>query len=216
VHAAWSPGDIERCRDFGGNVLEADGSFEEELAASDHGQRLKVEHAADRLMHADAIATIAIALPMLAAIAAYDEHPQFGNQIRVLTSGIERATAAPFVASDKWRFVERVRWWREYDALPTVVFCHYWRWWDPAAHAVLSKAEPNLFAGEHACGRHQNAAGRDVAFCIDYSVGARFKERGSGVGPAFRVRWAAIRWPESTVVFDDGAWRPTVRETGLL
>ncbi len=209
VHAAWSPGDIAKCRDFDGDALEAHAEFEQELAASDHGRRLKAAHDEERVTHAVALASTGEPPPMLMAVGAYDEHYQLGNPIRVLTSGLERATTKPFNASDKWRFVERVRWWREYDANPAVVFGHYWRWLDPEAHAVLSKGEPNLFAGDHACGWHQNAAGRDVAFCIDYSVGARFKERKSGVRGAFQGRLAALRWPERTVVFDDGTETPT-------
>ena len=45
-----------------------------------------------------------------------------GNPVRVLISGIERVGTEPFFSSGKWRFVERVKWWDEYeDDVPVVM-----------------------------------------------------------------------------------------------
>ena len=41
-------------------------------------------------------------------------------------------------------------------------------------------------------------------FCVDYSVGARWAARRNGEDPARRFKLAALRWPERTLVFDDG------------
>lgn len=65
--------------------------------------------------------------PFLHAQAEFEESKQMRNPLKVLTSGVERKGAVPFYASGKWRFVERVQWWDEYqDSIPVVVG-HYGR-----------------------------------------------------------------------------------------
>lgn len=90
------------------------------------------------------------------------------------------------------------------DAVP-VIFGHYWRWWDPKDHAELSKGEPNLFDGDTPDGWQKSEAGKTVGLCIDYSVGARFKERLREDRGRFAGRLAALRWPENELVFDRDA-----------
>ena len=201
VHAAWYDPAIAQCRAARDDLLSAYRRFELPLAQSDEGVRLKTAHDLEKALNGAALAGSATPA-FLGDIAAYEEYYQTGNPIRVVTSGIERATPVPFAAGGKWRFVERVPWWRGYDAPQSVVFGHYWRWWDEASHALLSKGEPNLFVDEEPCGWHRNAQGRAVAFCVDYSVGARFMERQQGRHRAFHGRLAAVRWPEREVVFD--------------
>ncbi len=132
------------------------------------------------------------------------------NPIRVITSGVERATDKPFFAAGKWRFVHRIPWWREYDGGPPVLFGHYWRWWDPSVHPVLSKGEPQLFADDPV---GPLMAEHHRAFCLDFSVGSRWKQRRSGHEPPYHGRLAAMRWPERELVYDDDAPRPL--EPGL-
>lgn len=65
-----------------------------------------------------------------------EEQSQMGNPVKVLTSGAERVAPQSFYASDKWRMVERVRWWEKYQDVPVVVG-HYWRRYDPGKRAEL-------------------------------------------------------------------------------
>ncbi len=205
VHAAWDARSIDACRRWSGDVGSAFETFEAE-ARSDEWHRLKSARDEEKSLHAAVLKDPGWAAPRpLEALAAYDEYAQVSNPVRVLTSGIERPTATPFFAGGQWRFVERVRWWRDYGEPPRVVFGHYWRWWDPAVQKALSKGEPYLFADEPPAGWHRNQAGAEVAFCADYSAGVRYRERKKGGLAPFHGRLAAMRWPERTVVFDDEA-----------
>lgn len=49
-----------------------------------------------------------------------------------------------------------------------------------------------------------------MCFCIDYSVGARWRDRKNSVPVAdSHFRLAALRWPENTLMFDNGETSPT-------
>jgi hypothetical protein len=50
---------------------------------------------------------------------------------------------------------------------------------------------------------HWFGALRNV-FCVDFAVGARYKERAGAARTKFECRLAAVRWPERALVFDDG------------
>ena len=41
-------------------------------------------------------------------------------------------------------------------------------------------------------------------FCVDFSVGGRYRERARNVSE-FATRLGAVRWPERQLVFEDGA-----------
>jgi hypothetical protein len=82
-----------------------------------------------------------------------------------------------------------------------VVFGHYWRWWNPEAHAVWSKGEPSLFV-DVAPDEWMPTAIGERAFCVDYSVGARYAERRAKPCGPFEGRLAAMRWPERELMFD--------------
>ncbi len=123
------------------------------------------------------------------------------NPIRALTSGVERKGTVPFFSSGKWRFVERVKWWDEYhDDIPVVVG-HYWRRMQPLDRARIGKADPDLFEGLQPTAWHGHK--RNV-FCVDFSVGGRFRERLDGDRPGAATKLAALRWPEWTLVLDTG------------
>jgi hypothetical protein len=199
VHAAWIEGSIEELRRGPQDVLEAYPHFEARSHDTAAEQRLEERYAEALRRLGSGLNDPARDPGPIPAIGAFDEHYQMSNPIRVVTSGVERATREPFFAAGKWRFVTRVPWWREYDG-PPVLFGHYWRWWNNAVHADLSKGEPNLFAGDEvgpAMAEHHRA------FCVDFSAGARFKERHRGRpnGP-FHGRLAAMRWPEREIVYD--------------
>lgn len=146
-------------------------------------------------------------MPPLPDVGERDAYRQIGNPLRVLTSGIERPTSSPFFSSGEWRFVERVRWWDEYDDDVPVVVGHYWRWAVPVDPAYVDKVGPDLFEGLDVTEWH---GGRRNVFCVDYSVGRRFlnrREHPPTHNPACRL--GALRFPECVVVFDDGAVQST-------
>ncbi|HLN30096.1 MAG TPA: metallophosphoesterase [Gemmataceae bacterium] len=114
------------------------------------------------------------------AVARELEH-QNRNPVKVLTSGRERRAEAPFESSGKLRYEERVRWWENYE---DVEFCFF-------GHYASPLGQPH---------------GRGRALCIDYAVGKRWTERGQAApGTAFKFKLAAARFPEKTLLFDDGS-----------
>ncbi|MDP2315894.1 MAG: hypothetical protein Q8P41_23565, partial [Pseudomonadota bacterium] len=133
----------------------------------------------------------------LPAVAEADAAHQLRNPVKLLTSGaeVEVPVGGHFFVSGKWRFVARDRWWRRPVDRPTVVG-HYWRRRGPPIEGkmdVWDDVPPFAWAGE--------------VFCVDYSVGRRYAERGRGRdgSPArpFDGGLAALQWPERVLVFDD-------------
>ena len=201
VHAAWIGSEIDRCRGIRTPVDVAYKQFDQEFHESAKFRDLKARHDADVARLGPAMKDKS-AEPAALAIGPYDEYCQMGNPIRVITSGVERITERPFHASGKWRFVDRIAWWHEYADDVPVLFGHYWRWWDPAVHATFSKGEPQLFADDPV-GPFMTEDHR--AFCVDFSAGARYKQRLLRHELPFQGRLAAMRWPERELVFDGDA-----------
>lgn len=142
-----------------------------------------------------------VQVPLLRAIGTMDEHFQMSSPVRVLTSGVEQLAREAFFASGKWRMVNRVPWWQNYHDDVPVLFGHYWRWASPSIAAQFSSGERDLFSGvppNQWLGPQQNA------FCVDFSVGVRYRERALGLRRPFLGRLGAVRWPERELVFDDG------------
>jgi hypothetical protein len=124
---------------------------------------------------------------------------QNGRPAKVITSGRERCIpdgTAPRFTGGKWRMLERDAWWEHDGDERKVVFGHYWRR-RPGAKGdgrteALSGIPPLAWFGD-----------RDQAFCVDYSVGSRFKARHRSTDPHRNCALGALRFPECTVVFDD-------------
>lgn len=124
------------------------------------------------------------------------------NPMKLITSGPEVRAAVPFVANGEDRNESRHPWWNDYGDGPFVVFGHYWR--NPVPGVVW---DDGLFPGQSI----HSALGAGNAICIDYSVGGRWYERTQGRGDgSFLGKLAALRWPERTLVFDDGECVPMV------
>jgi hypothetical protein len=138
---------------------------------------------------------------LLPGIAALDALYQDANPVRIVTSGLERVAERVFFASGRRRMVDRFPWWDEYLEDTPVIIGHYWRWPTAAARDMHSRGEPDLFK-KHAV--HQWLGARGNVFCVDFAVGARYKERVDGRGADFECRLAAVQWPERRLVFDDG------------
>jgi len=201
VHAAWHDESVSVCRNAAGSALAAYCEHNERVEAELVAEGIRQAAMAEQESIGAALQDPSSQVPLLPHLAHYDSQYQLRNPVRVISSGVERPAATPFYASGKWRMVERVPWWRDYAHGVPVIFGHYWRWWSPDGHRRYSKGEANLFADVDRAG-WLPTAGREGAFCLDYSVGARFQERKEGLAEPFHGRLAAMRWPERELVFD--------------
>jgi hypothetical protein len=202
VHACWHGPSIDRLRDAP-TVIDA---FHREAEANKKnleglGLALR-ERARAESFEWHRIKNESTKLELIPELAAYDEANQMGNAIKVATSGVERAARDSYWASGKWRMVERVPWWEEYEG-PPVVIGHYWRRYRPTVPAAVEKRSADLF-GDTPPHATLGPAGR--VMCIDFSVGMRFLERNRASGAApkrFEACLAVLRLPEWQLVFDD-------------
>ncbi len=99
------------------------------------------------------------------------------NPVKVLTSGLEQRGRPSETESNSHRLEERVQWWRWYFGPELCVFGHY---------------------------GHSQRSGR--GYCVDYGAGYRYQER---FEPQFsghhqKYRLAAYRYPDGTMLFEDG------------
>ena len=200
VHACWHEPSIKQMR----------GEPEALAAFRQHDTIARADLQAKRLAAQQEVAGAGISLsdetaevPPLPLRSAYDEANQMSNPVRILTSGIERSTRGkPFYASNKWRLVRRIPWWREYTSDVPVIFGHYWRRYE-RPHPAGETAHPADLFGDDPPDRWLGNT-----MCVDYSVGYRFSERQErthGDSPRdSRYCLAALQVPEWRVVFDDG------------
>ena len=204
VHAAWHPASLQAlAADHSGlRLTEIYQEYQQRGAGqlaqdSDLKKKVDDEHAQWKAAMSDEH----ISVPLLSATGEINERSQMSNPIRVLTSGVERLAKHSFYASGKWRMVDRVAWWNDYQDDIPVIFGHYWRWSNHEVPPGHSRGEPDLFTGQAA-----NAwlGPRANAFCVDFSVGVRYRELPLADGAKHLGRLAAVRWPERELVFDDG------------
>ena len=133
--------------------------------------------------HRDRIRSSQDSRPKLDSI---DRDLQFQNQnpVKLLTSGPEKRAAVPFPVGGRMKYQERVLWWRDYDAEPVCVFGHY-----------------SIVRGQD--------RGTPRAFCTDFAVAKRWKERQYPLDQEQpRGLLGAVRFPEQMVVFDNGEQEP--------
>ena len=122
-------------------------------------------------------------------LARYQELEQNGNPVRVLTSGKEEINGKVFHAGGKPRLLRRVNWWDRYADQVAVIYGHHWR-------KATNAQGPDHWYGAPGT--------RPSAYCVDFSVGSRFDKRAQGQTDHSECRLGAVRWPEATVMFDDG------------
>lgn len=135
-------------------------------------------------------------LPFLETTAQYNLAHQMRNPLRVLTSGVEEKATEGYYASGKWRFVQRCAWWDSYQDDVPVIVGHYWR----KLKSSTSDHE-SLFNNIEAISWHGK---KNNVFCVDYSVGGRFKERNSKKTLGGDTTLAALRWPENELMLEHG------------
>ena len=136
--------------------------------------------------------------PFLHAQSELDALKQIHNPLKVLMNGVERKAKVPFYASGKWRFTDRVAWWDAYEDDIPVVVGHYWRRIQPATD---SKKHLSLFNDIAPTAWHGK---RQQVFCIDYSAGGKWLQRKAEKANSHHFHLGALRWPERTVMLDNG------------
>jgi len=130
VHAAWHPASLailDRELD-GHSVLGV--YAQHKTAADEWAQQSNIGAQAERERRkwSQHLTDAQAEVPLLTAIGRNDEYFQMRNPVRVLTSGVEQLAEKTFYASGKWRMVNRVAWWQDYQDEVPVLFGHYWRW----------------------------------------------------------------------------------------
>ncbi len=207
VHAAWHAESLAALKRElpGRGVLEVYDQYAAASMSGAKGAQLTAEVQQEYRDWSRFLADENHSVPLLRAIGTVDEQFQMSNPVRVLTSGVERLAATPFFASGKWRMVDRVAWWQDYADDVPVLFGHYWRWASPESARLYSRGERDLFAG---VALNDWGGARRNAFCVDFSVGVRYRERHLKRSSPFKGRLGAVRWPERKLVFDDGECLP--------
>jgi hypothetical protein len=206
AHAAWREDAIDALRAATpASLLDLYGRFEADAARA-IGSELDARAAREKAQWRERLYDPAAAVPLLEHAALHDAGSQMGNPLRVLTSGVERPARQPFFANGKWRMVERVGWWNEYREQVPVVIGHYWRWLTPDGARRYGDGSADALCGTQPLRWLGPAAG---VFCVDYSVGARFREVLDGFAPSEFTRLCALRWPERELVDEFGVRRAT-------
>lgn len=202
VHAAWIPDAISAVRQVPAHMLQASYSDWEMRAARRSSESdLQARMRDEQLRWSWSLEDKNHTPPMMHALAENESNQQMLNPIKILTSGVEHPSTAPFFTSGKWRFAERVAWWDGYGDETPVVVGHYWRRLEAIDRSQVGKKDVDLFDGVEPLSWHGRK--RNV-FCVDFSAGGRWKARKDQSPPASHFKLAALRWPENQVFFDDG------------
>lgn len=201
IHAAWHAPDIAKARQMPLGTARAQYDHWEAKAAEVAREQRIAEHMAEEnAIWPHSLEDGERCPPFLQAHCDNELNKALINPLKVLTCGLERQTPEPFFAGNKWRFVERVAWWNSYTEDTPVVVGHYWRSTLPA-----QTTHEGLFRNVGPFAWHGR---RGNVFCVDYSVGARAQARTFN-RPHAHMKLAALRWPERTLVFDDGSTHDT-------
>lgn len=199
VHAAWLPESIHKLNEFQSSSLTDVNQYWEHRFHDDFKQTewYEVYKREIQLLGAK-LEDENVSMSFQPGIAHYDLMRSCHNPLRALTSGIQALARAPFYINGRWRFTIRKPWWQHYTDSVAVIIGHYWRSWyrdGVAEHRKeLFQEAPTQWLGA-----------KQQVFCVDYSVGARWRERQQSIDPArSRMHLAALRWPEKVIVLDNG------------
>ena len=209
VHAAWDASAIQAIAPIpSGQVLEQIHEWNLQVRQAAAKEHLRERYQAELDRWARQIEDPHDPPPYLDAVADYETLEQRINPIKRLTSGIEARCSQPFFSGNRWRYSDRIAWWNQDQNRTPLLIGHYWRLFEPPS-SVSAWRYSLLFqdiipTAWH--GRHQHV------FCIDYSVGARWRERkasGGSISPT-KYRLAGMTWPERELIFDNGDHIPTI------
>jgi len=201
VHAAWHAESIADLRSSTLGALELYGFHHDRALRLGEDTGLAQRARVERQAVGDDLSDQARRPDLMPGMAALDALHQDANPVSIVTSGLERVAERVFYASGRWRMVDRYPWWDAYQDVIPVIIGHYWRWPTAAARDKYSRGEPDLFKGY---APHHWFGAKGNVFCVDFAVGARYKERAPGFAESFECRLAAVQWPERELVFDDG------------
>lgn len=186
VHAMWHQASIERIINLNHDAYH---SFHNQIAAA-HPE-LRQQYLAEQHRYEQRLSDVSRAPPELPFTQEYNLIYQNQHPFRLLTSGEEGPAEHPFFAAGKWRVTARMPWWHEYTDKTPVIIGHYWREWQPRSHhEVFGDAHPHQWLGPN----HN-------VFCIDYSVGKRYRMR---KGHHESTALVALRWPECQLMHERG------------
>ena len=201
VHAAWSGAAVEQARRQPlGGLRAAYDQWEAQAAQAAQAQRITERMAQERELWPHNLEHGEHRPPFLQAHCDNELNKSIFNPLKVLTCGLEDPATEPFFAGNKWRFVQRQAWWEHYTEATPVVIGHYWRRIDPhhcTQEGLFADVAPFAWHGQ-----------RQNVFCVDYSVGARAQARKKEQA-THGFKLAALRWPERTLMFDDGQQQTT-------
>lgn len=203
VHATWHSSSVNKIRNVStGEISNLHKIFRFNINAEADETGLTEKYKKDLALWANNLEDFNNPPPYLDSIAEYDALERKHNPIKVLTSGLEEKSKIPFFSGNRWRYSDRIPWWNNYtDAIP-VVIGHYWRLSNPDQHQSLSRYS-QLFNNLSPIEWH---GALNNVFCVDYSVGAKWRDRSN----KSKFRLAALRWPERTLVFDNGETCKTI------
>lgn len=201
VHASWEQESIDRIRNLSvGRVKQYYEEWDQLVQNEATRTGLLERYAVELEKWKVEIESEQNPPPFLDAVAEYEALQQQYSPFKVLTSGIEARTQRPFFSGNRWRFSDRLPWWNDYDHEIPVVIGHYWRLFNPRPDQPQSRYSL-LFQDLDSTAWHGK---RHNVFCVDYSVGARWRNRKENRCPTSRFRLAALQWPEKRLVFDSG------------
>ncbi len=201
VHAAWISEEIDKIKEIPlGMAREFYVGKEKEINLYIKDSGILDDYNNEQNLWGDEQENENGCLPFLEATAKYNVIHQMMNPLRVATSGVEKRTNVPFFASHKWRYVERVAWWNEYQEDKPVIIGHYWRKVN-LLKEMLNEGEDYIFENNDFNSWHGK---NNNVFCIDFSVGGRFVERNKGLEIGTHTSLAALRFPENILVLETG------------
>lgn len=202
IHAAWHAPDIAQARSMPLGTARAHyDHWEHQAEQQAHTLRIAERMTHEKTIWPHSLEDAEHCPPFLQAHCDSELNKALINPLKVLTTGLECQAPEPFFAGNKWRFVERIPWWNSYtDSVPVVVG-HYWR-----STLAAQTTHEGLFSHVSPYAWHGKLGN---VFCVDYSVGARAQARTFG-RPYGHMKLAALRWPEQTLMFNDGSSHATV------
>lgn len=201
VHASWEEKSIEQIRSLStGRIKQYYDEWNQLVHAEAKRTGLLERYANELDQWRVEIESELNPPPFLDAVAQYEALQQQHSPFKVLTSGVEARTRHAFFSGNRWRFSDRLPWWDSYDGGIPVIIGHYWRLFNPRPDQPQSRYS-RLFQNLDSTAWHGK---EHNVFCVDYSVGARWRNRKENRCPTSRFRLAALQWPEMRLVFDSG------------
>ena len=192
VHAMWDNDSVEKLKkindsDIVSSYKKFEADINDKLIQNNLHQKYKHELSA----LSESLTNKEIIPKMNYIISEYELFHQSQNPFKVLTSGMEIRSKAPYYTHKKWRFNQRYAWWDHYTDDKPVVIGHYWR----KMNNSINNMPDNLFLNIEKTSWHGN---KNNVFCIDYSVGLRFEERLNA--PLQKNTFlVALRFPENII-----------------